>query len=169
MALSILFLTITTVLATGGTVTIESAASFSSLRTCAQACICCTVGASNLLGDGMACNLPWPNDCFCQADMYATATSWLSSCVSSSCTVAAADEATSAVSLYQAYCLQAGYTPAIQTPTITSWSIVTLTATSAGKVIVKSTSDQSWSLLALLGVVGALFFVGVSWQVGRSL
>ena len=105
-----------------GQQTITALAAYSSLRACAQDCIwqsglgCETdvLGATIGCANGDACFTPTVaayNSCYCRADMQNTAMSYLSTCISNSCTEGAYTiDLSAAVSLYGGYCTAEGYT-----------------------------------------------------------
>src|SRR5277367_2791992 len=86
-------------------------------RSCAQSCfVCCGVGNDAVAND-LSCPNPVLNSCYCRGDLQAVAVSYLSNCVSSSCSGDTVD-IQSATSLYEAYCTSNGYPP-ITTSTLT--------------------------------------------------
>jgi hypothetical protein len=84
--------------------TIESVAQYSSLRECAQYCVYGgPPNGSPGLPVYLGCWNPALNDCFCRADLSASATNFLSTCVNQWCSGDAAD-ISSAVGVYETYC-----------------------------------------------------------------
>lgn len=74
--------------------TIISLVAYQELDPCAQACYFfsayvpgCTYSVEVHIGCSWACYTGASNDCFCRADKQSVATSFLSSCISSACTV----------------------------------------------------------------------------------
>jgi hypothetical protein len=113
------------------TVTITDFPSYSDLRPCAaQSCIEWKIdGLSEfVLASAIGCNVQSApeNNCFCRTDLINSAATWLSNCVSSSCS-SNTNDITSATSIYLAYCSQAGYFPASAQATTTLASIATST------------------------------------------
>jgi hypothetical protein len=100
--------------------TIYAGDGFKQLRACAQGCFeynddgC----VRDVIADHVACSyncFTYALDgCICRPDLQTAAESWLTSCVSSACTDGGQSsvDIASAVSLYDGYCLAAGYTGA---------------------------------------------------------
>jgi len=93
------------------------------------------------------------NDCYCRADYQSYATSYLYSCVSKYCSRGnSLLDISSATSLYNAYCLNLGYTPAATTadslPGQTT-AYVTVTVT-----VIRSAGARELAGSVVLGAVG---------------
>jgi hypothetical protein len=109
---------------------ITSLAGYKSLRACAQGCIyhddfgCVGDSIGQLLSCTYSCsNFAW-DGCYCRPDLQTDAESFLSKCVSSACTIGdVALDVSAVVSLYDGYCISAGYT-ALRAP-----KVVTATTT----------------------------------------
>src|SRR6202012_637232 len=68
-------------------------------------------GVFSGVGQGLSCDTPYDNNCYCPTASAAVASGILSSCVSSSCDARDLPyDVTSAVSIYDGYCQTAGYT-----------------------------------------------------------
>ncbi|KAI0439586.1 hypothetical protein F4803DRAFT_31555 [Xylaria telfairii] len=109
-------------LAASESVSITELPIYSAQKPCARKCF--TNGAyegPDKLANYIGCEYHLPqNDCVCRSDQQERADSWLSSCVSNSCSRNLVD-ASSAVSIYDAYCTNAGYLRIAEaTPTPTS-------------------------------------------------
>lgn len=87
------------------TVSIKSVADYLVARSCVQGCL--WTGESEILYE-IGCPSPYYNQCYCNLDQASSATSFLSSCIPTSCSDNGPDVAT-AVSLYMNYCSSAGY------------------------------------------------------------
>jgi hypothetical protein len=113
------------------TVTIVDFTPYSDLRPCAaRSCIEWNddlIVFEYYLAAAIGCNVnPAPeNNCFCRTDLINSGAIWLSSCVSRSCSDT--NDATSATSIYRAYCSQAGYVPASAPAETTLATIATAT------------------------------------------
>jgi hypothetical protein len=104
---ALLFATASSASATA-TVSISQDGGYLNLRRCAKQCLW---GTDDLLVAGLECSEPWANDCLCQTDDAAQATSFLSACCSSRCTIGGADhDITSAINEYDAYCQRNSFT-----------------------------------------------------------
>lgn len=119
------------------TVTITDFTSFSDLRPCAaQSCIQWSLDdlSEYVLASAIGCNvMSTPeNNCFCRTDLINSAATWLSKCVSSSCS-GDTNDATSATAIYLAYCSQAGYVPASAPAKTTPATIATSTNVNTAK------------------------------------
>jgi hypothetical protein len=153
-----------------------AAPGFPLMRPCAGSCIGCYFGAQQVQ-DGIGCAANPPNECWCRTDLFTLATSYLSSCVSSSCTVGGWEaDYSSAVSFYGSYCRGAGFTavedaPAntaatttvdSNAPTVTQVTYVTQTiaSTSSGSL----TSGGEWAFFTAL--VASLIVCGLSLHIG---
>jgi hypothetical protein len=118
------------------TVTITDFTSYYDLRPCAaQSCIELELGSIVLeyyLASAIGCDteIAPENNCFCRSDLINSGATWLSSCVSSSCS-GDTNDATSATSIYLAYCAQAGYVPASAPVETTLATIATATNNNA--------------------------------------
>jgi hypothetical protein len=149
---------------------------FYSLRPCAGSCIGCYYGAQQVQ-DGIGCPADPPNECWCRTDLFTLATSYLSSCVSSSCTVGGWEaDYSSAEAFYESYCRGAGFTAVVDAPantaatttvdpnapTVTQVTYVTQTiaSTSSGTV----TSGGEWAFFTAL--VASLIVWGLYLHVG---
>jgi hypothetical protein len=103
------------------TVTITAAPAYSQQRPCAQDCFVWVyvAGVNTIfqLAGNLGCDLnTLENGCFCRPDLESQATSFLSECVSASCTGNTAVDIQTAQSIYLDYCSNNGYTPATATP-----------------------------------------------------
>jgi hypothetical protein len=94
------------------TVTIGSFNGFDQQHSCVQNCL-----RDWIAGDGedvawaLQCDLPCANGCFCASTGATVASSFLTSCVNFRCLAGdLPSDVTSAVSIYDYYCLTAGYT-----------------------------------------------------------
>jgi hypothetical protein len=118
------------------TVTITDFTSYSDLRTCAaQSCIEWGIDSAVFayyLASAIGCDtkIAPENNCFCRSDLINSGATWLSSCVSSACS-GDTNDATSATSIYLAYCSQAGYVPASAPVETTLATIATATNVNA--------------------------------------
>jgi hypothetical protein len=118
------------------TVTIADFTSYSDLRPCAaQSCIEWKLAVDltqYYLASAIGCNTNSApeNNCFCRTDLINSGATWLSSCVSSSCS-GDTNDVTSATSIYLAYCSQAGYVPALAPAETTLATIATATNVNA--------------------------------------
>jgi hypothetical protein len=90
---------------------------YTEMLPCAQGCFYQWAGACSydLVGQVLSCNpncISWAsNDCYCRTDYQSIATSYLSKCVSKSCSLGDnANDITSATNLYDDYCTGLGYT-----------------------------------------------------------
>jgi hypothetical protein len=96
-----------------GTFTLGSEAGYKNLRQCAQDCLGGVVGPTNIF-PFFSCESPWYNNCYCgygRSDLESLGTSFLSSCISSSCTQGnPGPDASSANVVYESYCAQNGFT-----------------------------------------------------------
>lgn len=118
--------------ATDATVSLGGQSGYSSQRSCAGDCF---TGFLNPAGWAIATLLscqtsPIYNDCMCRQDLQGSATSFLSSCVSSRCDGDPLD-ISSAVSIYTAYCTGAGYVQAGVTAAPSSQGAYTVFVTEA--------------------------------------
>lgn len=118
---------------------------FGNLRPCVAGCIGCASAFTDEVGVGIGCGRNAPNECWCRTDLFTFATSAISACASSHCTSIPGgwqNDYSSAESVYQNYCLGAGYTaaPAVNaanptvnsnSPTVTQVTFVTQTSTSS--------------------------------------
>lgn len=126
-------------------VTMGGYSDYQDLRPCAKSCLCCQMGALNLLGNGFDCPGPWYNDCFCptRTDLVTIGPPWLSSCISSSCTIGSPDpDITSAIAVWETCCLTNGYTlPGLavvtpgSTPTVAQAPLTTETVISGSSTL----------------------------------
>ncbi|KAF1994528.1 hypothetical protein P154DRAFT_585485 [Amniculicola lignicola CBS 123094] len=111
--------------------------SYLNQKECVKNCI----WGSNDLMPGIGCSSPWINECLCRADQAPPASRFLTSCVRSGCGSSASDDISRAVSVYDGYCVGAGFTDAHgapaettppntdpQAPTVTQVTLVTETA-----------------------------------------
>ncbi|KAG4435736.1 hypothetical protein IFR05_008786 [Cadophora sp. M221] len=120
------------------TVSIANANDYLVSRNCVKACLWTGLWVGEVIG----CGAPYYNQCYCNANLVSSATSYLSGCAITYCT--AEPDATSAVNIYAGYCSSAGYpigeaNVAIQTTTqnaggggdsVTKTSLTIVTATS---------------------------------------
>ena len=121
------------------TLSIASANDYLVSRSCVKDCLWSDGG---WVGSLIGCGSPYYNQCYCNANLASSATSYLSSCAIKYCT--SEPDATSAVKVYAGYCSIAGYpigevNAAIQTSTqnvdgsgdaVTKTSLTIVTATS---------------------------------------
>ncbi|PVH81574.1 hypothetical protein DL98DRAFT_514707 [Cadophora sp. DSE1049] len=121
------------------TLSIASANDYLVSRNCVKDCLWSSGG---WVGSLIGCGSPYYNQCYCNANLASSATSYLSSCAIKYCT--SEPDATSAVNVYAGYCSIAGYpiveaNVAIQTTTqnaggsgdaATKTSLTIVTATS---------------------------------------
>jgi hypothetical protein len=97
---------------------------YSQQHICVQRCL--FWGYGNDVGSALGCDTPYNNVCYCPTSQAAAASSYLSSCVSTTCSAGDLPaDVTSAVSVYNNYCQTAGFTltgavPAPSSPPITS-------------------------------------------------
>ena len=120
--------------------TLYSDKAFNSLRTCAIGCFeeyygtwgCC----NDILSPQLACPIPYPNSCFCRADIQPIASSIVSKCVSSACgnTI----DVDSAVGVYIGYCATA--TQPIPT------ALTSITASTTSTALISSTAKATDTL-----------------------
>jgi len=102
------------------TVTLENAPAYASQRPCAQQCYGAVDDGPDNLAYAIGCNdRDITNECLCRPDLQANADAYLHSCVSSECSEDPLDIA-SATSIYDAYCLGAGFSPAGSVATTTT-------------------------------------------------
>ena len=94
---TLLLLSFLPLISAQGSFTLTSLAAYTSLRACAYQCF----GAYGLVYD-LQCGNPYQDSCVCRTDLTASASTYLSSCVTSSCSNT--NDVTSAVSLYGNYC-----------------------------------------------------------------
>jgi hypothetical protein len=87
------------------TVSIKSAADYLVARACVQGCL--WTGTSEIVYE-IGCPSPYYDQCYCNLDQASSATSFLSSCIPTSCSDNGPDVAT-AVRLYMNCCSGAGY------------------------------------------------------------
>lgn len=136
------------------TITIDQAPAFTSLRGCAQQCLYCptTCGAnffyfSGDLGANIGCQQGkvttphYYDSCFCRRDLASSASSYLSSCVTLSCSTQTAD-VTAAVGLYDQYC---GFdkSPVVTTSGSSSLVAATMAAPAATSAIMSTRGSSS--------------------------
>jgi hypothetical protein len=100
------------------TQSIASDTAWQAMDPCARACFqtwvagCWAPALDGILGCDSNYCLYASNDCYCRADHQPVAVSYLSSCVSKSCTVGDAQiDVNSAVTVYDGYCSSNGYLP----------------------------------------------------------
>jgi hypothetical protein len=109
------------------TISITKDASYRVLPECAQICVAWIQNSVN------SCEAPWYNACLCDVNMASRATQFVSSCITSRCSVGAGAQTTiaqTANAAYATYCDKAGYSlpiaaasvPPIPPPTATSSS-----------------------------------------------
>jgi hypothetical protein len=153
-----------------------AAPGFPLLRPCAGSCIGC-YDAAQQVQDGIGCAANPPNECWCRTDLFTLATSYLSSCISSSCTVGGWEaDYTSAENFYESYCRGAGFTAVVDAPantaatttvdpnapTVTQVTYVTqkIASTSSGSL----NSGGEWAFFTAL--VASLIVWGLSLHIG---
>lgn len=126
------------------TLSIASANDYLVSRNCVKDCLW---SGGLWVGSLIGCGSPYYNQCYCNANLVSSATSYLSSCAMKYCT--SEPDATSAVSIYAGYCSVAGYpvgdaNVAISTTTqnaggggdaVTRTSLTIVTATSVSSSI----------------------------------
>jgi len=139
-----------------GTQSVMSDASWKALDPCAQNCFqswflgCWMPILDSALGCAtQQCTLA-DNDCLCRTDHQPVATSFISSCVSASCTIGDAQiDVSSGVAVYQGYCGDVGY-PIVVVATSTNPGTVTLEPTSANPSLTASNPVQTGNALGLV-------------------
>jgi len=95
--------------------TIASLDAYKSQRSCGQACFW-VIGAGaepfDVLGLTLGCTQPVRDSCYCRTDVQAAAETYLSTCISSSCSGpgAVTNDISMATSIYDSYCLAKGFT-----------------------------------------------------------
>ncbi|KAF2679963.1 hypothetical protein K458DRAFT_421804 [Lentithecium fluviatile CBS 122367] len=123
---------------------------------------------------GIGCSNPLINDCLCRSDQAPPASKFLTTCVHSSCGTTATVDLSRAVSVYDAYCIEAGYTndghvqvaqttPANsnpQAPTVTQATVVTETAKSsnAGSHSLTTSGEFRAFIARLVVMTGAVMY-----------
>ncbi|KAI0409274.1 hypothetical protein F4802DRAFT_593553 [Xylaria palmicola] len=146
-------------LADAATVSLTQVPAFASQRPCAQNCFSWSISDGvGRLADGIGCDYQDPeNECVCRPDLQANAEAFIQNCVNKGCSQNTLDT-NSAVSIYDAYCTDAGFkreTPA--TPTSgTGDSPSTVTVTVTATVRVSSARKQSAASPLLLALASAL-------------
>jgi hypothetical protein len=91
-------------------VTIISENGYKQLRQCAQFCVWHAGAVDDLMAEGLGCTSPWVNDCLCRLDLAPIASSFVSKCCSSRCTIGSADgDVSSAIGVYNTYCQANGF------------------------------------------------------------
>ncbi|OAL54570.1 hypothetical protein IQ07DRAFT_596072 [Pyrenochaeta sp. DS3sAY3a] len=123
---------------------------------CVKNCIWYAGSWDDLL-PGIGCSKPWVNECLCRADQAPSASKFLTTCVRSACGSTASNDISRAVSVYDGYCVGAGYThvqgqaapaettPANsnpQAPTVTQVTLVTETARTSNAGSQSSTTPE---------------------------
>jgi len=90
------------------TVSIQYVSAYTSQRDCAFACQGINPDDADVIANYLTCDTePLENSCFCRSDLQAKAENHISTCVQSMC--GDTEDATSAVSIYEAYCTSAGF------------------------------------------------------------
>jgi len=149
------------------TVSIIAFSPFKTVRECARTCLGCNsdrCGVATALG----CQEPYMNSCYCRSDLRASASSWLTDCVHSDCSINSIDAA-NAVSIYNAYCgLQAGPVTTTQGGDAGTTSTVTIVTTtvisnsgSTSSTVGEKFPELAFATLATLALL--LFSVITSW------
>jgi hypothetical protein len=142
--------------ASSQSVSITDESAFSSQRGCAQGCMGSSNSGPLFLASELSCAQPYDNSCFCRSDLQQKAESYLKSCVNSACTNTL--DASSAVSIYDAYCTSAGFVKAAVTtgmPTSSLYTPATVTVTMVETVAVRSGQMRlSSPVEALVELVG---------------
>lgn len=93
---------------------ITDGSAFSSLRSCAQGCIGSTNSGPLFLASGqLSCATPYDNSCFSRPDLQPKADSYLKFCINKACSNTL--DASSAVSMCDSYCTNAGFVEATAT------------------------------------------------------
>jgi len=91
-------------------ITVVGFAPYLDLRECAQDCIWHRGNVDDLVASGLGCPSPWMNECMCRVDLATVASSFLTSCCSSRCTVGSPNgDITAAVGVYNSYCESNGF------------------------------------------------------------
>lgn len=166
--------------------TIASVDAYSQLRACVQGCF--LYGNAGCAGDSIADAIKCPygcfnvalDSCYCRPDLQTDAERHLSTCIKTRCTGAGATtvDISSAVSIYDGYCLAAGYTairepasteatttPSSDTSTVTTTRVVTetstpttiITTTTASSGQSQQTISSEW-LFWVSNALGALLY-----------
>jgi hypothetical protein len=126
---TLLLLSFLPLISAQGSFTLTSLAAYTSLRACADPCFYANgYGLVNIL----SCGAPYQDACVCRTDLTASGSTFLSSCVTSSCSNT--NDVTSAVSLYGSYCnnvngLAAQATTTVGNAPAGSSKTITITAT----------------------------------------
>jgi hypothetical protein len=90
------------------TVSIQYVSAYTSQRECAFACQGINPNDADVIANALSCDTePIENSCFCRSDLQAEAENYISTCVQRMCSNT--QDATSAVSIYDAYCTSAGF------------------------------------------------------------
>ncbi|KAK1829307.1 hypothetical protein QBC39DRAFT_237522, partial [Podospora conica] len=126
---------------------------YSTARPCAAGCLIyngvlpCNVAGYYDLGVELACNRCGPiNNCYCSAKLGASATSYISACVSDKCARSVdswPDEVTSMLQLYDGYCATANVMPASVTKGVVTGTKAGPGITGTGGEGVKETAPAS--------------------------
>jgi hypothetical protein len=157
-----------------------AAPGFPLLRPCAGSCLGCD-NAAHQLQDGLGCGVDPPNECWCRTDLFTLATSYLSSCVSSSCTVGGwQSDYSSAERFYESYCRGAGFTAVLNTPantaatttvdpnapTVTQVTYVTQTSTYTSSGTSNSGGEWVFFTALVASLIVGIFSLYIGYQVG---
>jgi hypothetical protein len=134
--------------------TLDSVPAYALQRVCVQNC----VGTGYLgLPANIGCPYTYLNACACRTDLQSSASSYLTQCVDQQCSSDPSD-LSSAISLYDSYCVSNGYPllPAISTTAATSFvtpaataTAPTATATSGSTSLTTSSSELVLTLILL--------------------
>lgn len=113
MLLSLSILLSLPLLAVATVPSIGNVPAYTSQRACAQSCFGDNVnGAAWVIAEHVDCTYDDPraisNECICRIDIQPSADAWLSQCVNTQCSQNTVD-IISAVSIYNAYCTDAGF------------------------------------------------------------
>lgn len=135
------------------TLSIASASDYLVARDCVKACLWTGLWVGGFIG----CGAPYYNQCYCNANLVSSATSYLSGCATKYCT--SDPDVTSANNIYSGYCSKAGYpigeaaNVAVQTTTlnaggsgdaVTKTSPTIVTATSVSSTISNSAGTSAF-------------------------
>ncbi|KAH6696615.1 hypothetical protein BKA61DRAFT_682829 [Leptodontidium sp. MPI-SDFR-AT-0119] len=129
-------------------VSLQYVSAYASQRTCASTCQAINAkGPPDILAENLHCATdPIDNSCFCRTDMQPSAENYLQTCVQRFCSNTL--DASSAVSIYDAYCTSAGFVKAAITTAATTTGTAqgpsaTSTSTNTGSNTDSSGSSSS--------------------------
>ncbi|KAN0099941.1 hypothetical protein V8E51_013716 [Hyaloscypha variabilis] len=142
------------------TVSIQYVSAYTSQRDCAFACQGINPDDADVIANYLTCDTePLENSCFCRSDLQAKAENHISTCVQSMC--GDTEDATSAVSIYEAYCTSAGFQAAGNTPATTTANAQSSSSTSTNTNTGSSTEDSSNSSGKMFGPLTEADFIGL--------